>query len=239
MNNILAGAFADAAALWRRDRDLLVRVAGVFFFLPALAGELFLAKPEVSEDAGEAWRQLTAFFAENAHWLIASYATQLFGIATILALLLDADRPALGEAMKRGAALFPVFLLSLILTGMLFGLGFFLFVIPALYIAGRTLVIGAVVVAEKQHNPILAVARSFVLTRKRGWLCFLMTAMVLVIGMAATSVASELSSLLGDGPVASALEGAVVAAIAAALTVANVLVQVGAYRRLTDPSSGT
>ncbi len=30
-----AGVFADALTLWRKESDLLVRIAGVFFYLPA------------------------------------------------------------------------------------------------------------------------------------------------------------------------------------------------------------
>ena len=48
----VAAACHEALEIWKRDRDVIAAVAGVFFFLPNLALALFMRVDSVAARAG-------------------------------------------------------------------------------------------------------------------------------------------------------------------------------------------
>lgn len=239
MSTIFAGAFADAAALWRRDRDLLMRVSGVFFFLPSFGQALFLPPMPVPAEDSEVLRVFLDYGRANAHWLIAAACFQVYGSATLFALLFSGGRATLGEAMKRAAAAFPVYLFTAVLASLLVMAGASFFFVPGFYIVGRTFFATAVVMAEDRRNPIRALGRSVELTARRGWLFFLVTATIVLAALAATGIVDSIQRGIGGGMAGRLVLDAVTAAISAAMSLAMVLVKTAAYRRVIAASSGT
>ena len=227
-------AVDDARALFARDRDLLIRLAGVLFFLPSFAGLLFLP-PAVAEEGQGANQVLLAWFAENAHWLMAEQAVLLLGGGTLYRLYLDPERPTLGAALQRAIAGYPSFLFATLLATLSVFAGLALFILPGAYLLGRTALAAPAVVAQGR-GAMAALERSFAATRGHGWVLFGVQAMILVVSQLAVVL---LSGLDGNGTgLASALVDAGAAVVGTAAIMATLLFKIAAWRQLGS-SSGT
>ena len=230
-----AGVFADAGVLWRADRDLLVRVASVFFFLPLLAAELFLPLPNLEQLDGQAFvAAYGAWLVDNWVWFPTTGVIQIFGHGVLLVLLLDADRPKLDVALGRALRLLPTLLAASIGVLLIFLVGFFPLIVPAFYLAGRTLLTGAIVVAESRLNPIAAIADSIRRTRNNGWVLMLIMLTVGFVTMLAVNVLRDARLAVAAVPFAYAALGFATAAAGAAGGLAQLLLQAAAYRALTE-----
>ena len=239
------GVLGDAWAMWRADRDLLLRLTGFFFFLPQFAMLLLLpAMPplavtaEMSEAEQLAVAQkVVAWVSANGGWYIAGALLVQAGALVVLMLYLQRDRPELGQAIARGARLFPRYLLAMILIGFPMGLGVLTLVllVPALYLAGRLIAVGPVLAAEQPTGIVRSLSRSWAMTRGHGLLLAGLASLTIVGGavLAAPFTLIE-KALRASAPnvVAIAMADAGAAAVTAAALLATVLVQVSAYRRL-------
>ncbi len=241
-----ATILTDAWGLFRRDRDLLLRIAAPFLFLPAFALALVVPDPPMpdpaagnSEAQALVWAdQVTAWAGANGGWYGLAYAISFFGTSLLYALYLDRRDGALdvGAAMKRSATLFPRYLLAMLLVSLPAGAGLLLYAIPGLYILGRTMLTGPALFAEAPLGPVAAIRRSLSLTRGSG---------LPLMGLAAFSYIS--GWLIGEpfmmvdrwmrangqeNPVVLAVVDAGAAAAAMAAGLAMALIAVSAYRRL-------
>ncbi|MBR0553703.1 hypothetical protein [Stakelama marina] len=238
----IGAALADALAIWRQNSDLLLRVGGVFFFLPLFATGLFRPDPPLAlqsdQGAGsiEATRALFDYYLATAPYVIAGALVTTFG-AALLYMLFQRERPRVGEAMGKVAALFLPLVLALIGMELLVFGGTILFIIPGLYAMGRTFLVGIVVIAERRTNPIDALGRSIELTRGHGWILFFVTAVIFMTGLVATSVIGGFhDALLGSGsasPVFEAIFAAATAAIGTVIAIAEALIKIAIYRRMS------
>jgi hypothetical protein len=236
----LVSIFADAYQLWRRDRDLWLRVAGFFFFMPALALYWFAPLPALKDVETEAAQKLVAaWFEANAIGLLGFILLITFGYGVVLTLLLDDRKPVLANAITRALRLLPGLTLASFLTGMLVGLGLIAFVVPGLYVAGRVLLTLPVLVAEPERGPFGALIVSVQRSHARGWMLMAVT----VSGFLAVQFAAGLIGGIADaagassGPVEFACD-VLFAAVAAAGALAQALLQAAAYRVLTGARQG-
>jgi hypothetical protein len=241
-----ATILTDAWAVFKRDRDLLLRIAAPFLFLPAFALALVVPDPPMPDQAAGnneaqalAWAdQVTAWASANGGWYGLAYAISFFGTSLLYALYLDRREGQLdvGAAMKRSATLFPRYLLAMLLVSLPAGAGLLLYAIPGLYILGRTMLTGPALFAEAPLGAVAAIRRSLSLTRGSG---------LPLMGLAAFSYIS--GWLIGEpfmmidrwmrangqeNPVVLALVDAGAAAAAMAAGLAMALIAVSAYRRL-------
>ncbi len=229
-----SGAFAEALALFRRDRDVHLWVAAFFFFLPAFAGRLFLPEPQVADlDPDATMTALLQWFADNAHWIAAQVLVQLLGVGTLLVLLLDSARPTIAQALMRALRLLPWLLLAQLLSLALVMLGTALFVLPGFYAIGRTFLTMAILVAEPERGPFGAFGASIARTHQLGWLLALMAVVVYIASSVPASVGAPASL-----PLAKVLLDAIGAASVAAGGLAQVLLQIAVYRQLAAPRQG-
>jgi putative exporter of polyketide antibiotics len=76
------------------------------------------------------------------------------------------------------------------------GIGFFLLVVPGLYIWGRLLVASPAMVAEERRNPIDALKRGFALSAGQGWRILGLYLLVMIPGAILVLIASQLSGIL-------------------------------------------
>jgi hypothetical protein len=115
-------------------------------------------------------------------------------------------------------------------------------VLPCLYLLGRLMLIGPVIVAERPIGVIRAVARSFALTRRRGLAMMALAAAVMLAGMLAPApfriVRDALQAAGAENPVAIALTEAIGSLLAAAVALAALLIEIALYRRLAGSNSG-
>lgn len=235
----------DAWAVFRRDRALLIRLSAPFLFWPAFALGLLVPAPPLPEtEGGEATARAMAWIdsvgAWAGHyggWYFASYAVGLIGTAAILALTLGGP-VTVGEALGRALRMAPRFLLAMILVALPVGAGMLLYIVPGLYVAGRLLLVGPVLFAERRMPAMAALARSVSLTRGTGLSMAALASCTYLGGMiAAQPFLALIEAVQGDGagnPVAVALLQAGSAAVAMAAGLAQALVSVAAYRRLVN-----
>lgn len=185
-------AWNDAVALLLANKDVLLVVAGVFFFLPNFAIMLFLPdqmaalqNPEAQADPEQMMEMMTAFYA-SYWWLFVLLAlVSAVGMLGLMTLLTDKSRPTLGEALMTGVRYLPTYLAAQILQGLIIS---FLVVIPiaigaasgavaigvllgliamvgAVYLLVKFSLSSPVIAIEQTYNPITALNRSWALTK--------------------------------------------------------------------------
>ena len=231
----IGAALADARALWHRDRALLIRLAGPFLFLPALAAFLLLPPFAVPDAADAVARQqaMVDWYLANAPALIAQKAVELFGSLAVLVFYLDRSHRTVGEVLKRAALLFPALLLAAVMVWAILAAGLFAFIIPFCYAVGRLALVGPALVGEGRTAPGQAIARSFALTERRGWALFGVMAAVAIAGVAATIMVRAVGTIAGTSMVATAIVDMLAAAVASLAVLARTLIVVALYRRVT------
>lgn len=234
----------DAWALFRRDRDLLLRLAGPFVFVPAFALALLVPEPPLPDAAAGdneaqalAWAQtLTTWAGANAGWYLLAYLIGHFGTATLYALYLDPDRPDVGGALRRAGQLLARYMLAMLIVAVPAGAGLLLWVLPGLYVLGRTMLTGPLLLAERPIGAAAAVLRSLALTRGSGLALMGLAAFTYLsgwlLGQPFMLVDGWMRTAGAANPVALALVDAGAALAATAAGMAQGLIGVAAYRRL-------
>jgi hypothetical protein len=225
--------WADVVSMVRANGVLLATLAGVFMFLPSLALWMFapMPAPPSGGDGSEGIRFLTDYYRGNWPGLLLVSIISTFGQAAILSLLLDQDRPTVGEALGKAARLLPMYFLLGLMTSVAIGFGFFLFLVPGVYLLGRLMVAGPVMVGEGVTNPVDALQRGWNYTKGLGWRIAGLVMLIGIVGWigfsAASSVLGVVAGLLLPSEAsavakafADALAGAALALLIAVLTAA-------------------
>lgn len=260
-------AWNDAVALLSANRQVMLIVAGVFFFLPNAVGSLALAPPSElqamaasgAEPDIEAMTQIMLEFYQQNWWaFILLGLFQAIGMLGLLALLTDASRPTVGEALGFGAkALLPYFgtqLLSavLLMSIMLVLVGLGTLINPAVgvllgivglvviaYMMVKFSLSSPVIAIEKSFNPIRVLQRSWMLTKGNSLRLFgfyVLLVLVFIVISAIASMVWAAFSILGDqvGLFASAIGGAI---LSMAFSVVMLAVLAAVHRQLAGPSA--
>lgn len=233
MNFSYDRVWADVVAMVRANGALLATLAGAFLFLPSFALWLFSPMPEppTGGDGSEGLKFLTAYYQSNWPGLLIVSAVSTFGQAAILSLLLDRDRPTVGEALNKAGRLFPMYFALGILTSLAMGIGFVFLFVPGIYLLGRLVIAGPVMIGEGATNPVEAIKRGWDYTAGLGWRIAGLVLLVGIVGWigfsAATSVLGVIAGLVlpsGASAVvkalADALGGAALALLIAVLSAA-------------------
>lgn len=239
MNFTLTGVLAEVGALWRRDRALLWPVIGLFVFLPSFALLMALPQPPdppADATAAQAQAALIDYLSANLHWILIRTGIGWVAAVAILAVYLHPDRPMLGEAMRRTAVILPRYVAAMALMGLATFAGLFLFVLPGLFILGRTFLVGPALVA-RADDPVVEVARDAIdVTRRQGWRLFALIALLVLAGQGGQIAAAGIGSLFASPALPDTIArapGAVLAAlVVSAVALATILAQVVVYRRL-------
>lgn len=217
-------AWSDAIALLRGNQQVILIVAGVFFFLPNLA--LALLMPETmgaaetsvagEPDFDEAMQALTAAYSEVLWPLLGISVLSAIGMLGLLALLTDHNRPTVGEALKAGlihllpyvGAQFLIgFVLALIVlapvtlaatagagAGVLVGI---LALVAVLYLYTKFALVAPVIVIEDVLNPVRALARSWALTKGNSVRLFLFFLLIFVVFIVVAMLLGIVGGVLG------------------------------------------
>ncbi len=251
MKNNMAGVLADAWAMWKSDRDLLVRIAGLIFFLPRFAVLVltpsFVAPPAFPGfEAKEA--ALQSYTAASQQWFL-TYGTgpvlisliTLFGVLAATILYLGNHRPDTRAALGTAIRLLPRYILVAILLALpleLFVKASPLLILPALYLAGRLLLVTPAFVAEQPIGILATFRRSWTSTQGLG-LSLTGVACIAIFGGFLFALPLALIGTSLDGapmanPVVAVIIDAGTAAILSAGVVAAILIQVALYRRLAS-----
>jgi hypothetical protein len=242
-------AWNQAIALLGANKDVVVVVAGVFFFLPYLA--FLMVMPDLGtnmadpEAANAAFEQLGAFYARFWWAMVLVMLAQGIGMLGLLALLTDHRRPTVGDALKIGASKVLSYIAAYLIVGMVLGLvaivviggaaasgsvaasivGFLAVFIGMLYLFVKFSLVPPVLVKEGLANPITALGRSWRLTKGNSVRLFVFYFLLFLAMMVVMMVISIVVSLIFAlfGPQAALFGNALVAALVNAVWVSGFL----------------
>lgn len=231
----LGEIFADAAALWRGGPQPLVAVASVFFFLPQFAMLLFVGPLKTAEgiDNAALLAAMLDHFQRNLPWFAAQFVAESLGVGALLLMLLDPERPSVGEAIARGVRLLPGLMVARFIAALAITLGWFALFVPGFYLIGRTFVTSAVYMCERERGPANAAVAAFERTRGNGWRLVLVS--FTAWGLSNFAGGTVLQAALAAepmGPFAVAPLTAAAAAVMAAAMLLAVLLEAASYRAL-------
>lgn len=228
-------AWNDALSLLRGNQQVVLIVAGVFFFLPNLA--LTLLMPETigqaetrvagEADVGAMLEAVSALYGEIWWQILLISLLSAIGMLGLLALLTDHSRPTVGEALKAGL----IYLLPYIGAQILIGLvGVLIVLVPVavavtggvgagvllgivafvaiLYIYTKFSLAVPVIAIEEVMNPVRALGRSWSLTKGNSVRLFLFYVLLFVAFIVVATVLGIVGGVLGL--IAGAETGAVV-----------------------------
>lgn len=226
----LGRAWNEATALLAANKDVILIVAGVFFFLPNVISTLLLPSQDVfvaqmqglgdQPDPEDMLALMSDFFAQSWYIYLIAGLISAVGVLGLLALLTDATRPTVGEALRFGLkALLPYIaaqiLLGLIMVAvpiLLIGLGVaispgigvllgFVGIILMVYIWIKFSLLSPVLSIDRVLNPIKALQRSWTLTKGNSLRIFtFFLLLILAVGVlsAIASMIFTLFTVLGD-----------------------------------------
>jgi hypothetical protein len=239
------GVLADAVSLWRAERDVVLRVAGVFFLLPVLALAMLLTSlPEIAATAEQdaVFAAVRTFYTANFGWLLLISVAIDFGALVLLNLFLHGGQTVRELLLASLVRLVPFVLLGFV-TGSVINLGFALWVLPGIYLFGRSWMMGAAYAAEPERGFLAAIERGFRVSAGNGWrIALLGCGAAAIMGSGALVLlilAQAITALSGNAALVQGVALVPVAAAGAAAYVAFTLVRVAIYRRLAGSSSGT
>jgi hypothetical protein len=236
-----SAVWEDTLGLLRAHTSLIAALAGVFLFLPSLLVAYFLPQPQ-PEDFSRYGELLVEYISANWHWLLLETLANMVGALAIMLLILARGGTTVGGAIAAALAILPFYFLAGILSGLIIGIGCVLLIVPGLYLLGRLLPLGPVMVAEQRRNPIDAIRRTFEVTRGNGWAVFGLLLLVAIPALIASAVANMLLGLVfrlvAGGEVGRLLSLIVTSATGAAVAALLTVLYAAIYRRLTaEPAS--
>jgi hypothetical protein len=239
-----AGVLADAWAMAKRDRDVLIGVAGVFLLVPQIAQSMFVdptpALPASGSDTAvwQVWLDAVTLWSKHNDLLVLALAlTSVFGTLALFILYADRARPEVATALRQALALLPRYALLALLVTFPVNVGTILLLIPGLYLKGRLMTVGPVFVAERPLGAVAAWRRSFALTRGHGLVLMALACVPLLAGDLLALPFEAIGHALGGAPMANPAVAAVIDCCTGlartVATVAAILIEVALYRRLS------
>lgn len=227
-----------ASVLWqsviaalRADFSLLFAVIAPFTLLVTMVAELFGPEPPTT----------LAEFTPRVAVLLLLIPSVIgaFGQLAVTTLLIMPGLTALQALARAATALLP-YLAAVLLITPLTTLGLVLLFVPGLYLFGRMILVGPVIIAEGLR-PMAALRRSWALTEPSGGaiLWFIVLSLLFVVGVTvlASGIGAALAVVLtavGLKGVAGFIAALVSAVISTLFTMANAAAGVVIYRRLYD-----
>jgi hypothetical protein len=265
----MSAAWDEVVRLLSANRQVLLIVAGVFFFLPQVAFSLVFANQIAALEASQADNpdasaigQAMAGFYGEIWWMILLMALiQGVGMLGLLVLLSDRSRPTVGEALKTGLKLLLPYLGAQILFSCLMGL-LILFpiavgasagagagvlvgivaLVALVYVFTKFLLVSPVIAIERVTNPLAALGRSWRITKGHTLRLFLFVFLLILALVVVGSVVSMVSGLvfaLLGTEVAMVGQGIVSGILNAAFYVVFLAALAAAHRQIAGPSPDT
>ena len=231
--------FTDARMMLAADKEAIVAIAGFFIFLTAWISA-FLVPPlmiDTVDNANTAIATLSSYFAANWPILLPMMLVTMYGGLALYVLLSGRAFSKVGDALVIAAALFVPYLLASLLVGWATLAGFFLFVIPGLYLSGRFAILPAVIAQDAGPGVNKSVIRTWHVTSECGWailvlMLFVALAVRIASGIVGGAVGAVSQSIAGEAGIP-ILESGVSAFFVAVEAVAFVLMLVAVNRQLS------
>lgn len=239
---------ADAWSLFRRQADLILRIALPLVVFPAFAVQLLcdplppLPPPPRDQPMLEAWiAQVGVWGQTNAIWYLLADAVSVFGLAAIAILLLDPDRPVVAGALRTAGTRLVPFILASLLIAVPVGMGMWLFVLPGLWVQGRLSAVIPLLARAPGQRVIPAIRTSWRATRGAGFaLAGAVVSVFLLQWLAIVPLLSAdewLRAPGNDNPLVLSLVDALIALLGGAYHLSVLMIGVAAYIRLARKGS--
>lgn len=191
----LNAAWDQAMRLIGMNREVVLVLAGIFFFLPSVLFTLLIPIPDFAAVAGPAGGDTTAIMAEaegfvRQYWwaILLMTLVQIVGAVAVMAVLGDPSRPTVGGAISRGVRFVPTSVgAQLVLTALVTVAIFLMLMIGALtgskavaatmglmslpvilWLLTRFSLVSPTIAIEQVMNPVAAIRRSWHLTKGNG-----------------------------------------------------------------------
>lgn len=231
----------EVRQLLGREMPLLVAIAGVFFLLPGLI--LSFNLPPISDPSS-----LSAIVAVLQPYLLLIFVislVQMVGQLAIWSLVMASGRLTVGEAIKAAVLFLPFYFLINLVSNVIIGLGLMLFILPGIYLATRLAPIGVIAISEGIRNPLVAIQRSFAVTKGNALPIFAFILIIAIVFLLISLVCSfvfgsvlVLSGLdMAAGGTGAALLAVISGLVSAAGTTVFTLMAVTIYRQLAGSST--
>ena len=239
----VAEVLADAWRMWKRDRELLLAVAGLFLFLPQFAAKLLIpVAPEpggFGTDAAAFKSWLVAYQAWLSNYIaiiIVLSLALLFGTLLIFTLYLDTRRPNVRVGLINALTLLPRYMLAVLLISVPVYTGLILLVLPGIYALGRLMLTTPALVADRSRGVFAALGRSVKLTSGHGMILAGFACITLFGGRLLAAPFDALGKTLDGAPMANPFVAVLLhfgsATGLAAGALAAILIEISLYRRL-------
>jgi hypothetical protein len=231
--------WTDARALLAAHKEAIAAIAGFFIFMSAWISA-FLVPPLIFENLGnsnQAVVEISRYFEANWRVLVPTMLVTIYGSLSLYVLMSGRRLEKVGDALGIAAALFLPYLLASLLVGWATLAGFFLLIIPGLYLSGRFAILPAVVTQGAGDGINKSIIRTWRVTSNCGWaILFLMLFVAVIVrifaGVADAAIVAICQSIAGEDGVP-IVESAVKALFVALEAVAFILMLVAVNRQLS------
>ena len=231
--------WTDARALLAAHKEAIAAIAGFFIFMSAWISA-FLVPPLIFENLGnsnQAVVEISRYFEANWRVLVPTMLVTIYGSLSLYVLMSGRRLEKVGDALGIAAALFLPYLLASLLVGWATLAGFFLLIIPGLYLSGRFAILPAVVTQGAGDGINKSVIRTWRVTSNCGWaILFLMLFVAVIVrifaGVADAAIVAICQSIAGEDGIP-IVESAVKALFVALEAVAFILMLVAVNRQLS------
>jgi hypothetical protein len=235
--------WTDARALLAAHKEAIAAIAGFFIFMSAWISA-FLVPPLIFENLGnsnQAVVEISRYFEANWRVLVPTMLVTIYGSLSLYVLMSGRRLEKVGDALGIAAALFFPYLLASLLVGWATLAGFFLLIIPGLYLSGRFAILPAVVTQDAGDGINKSIIRTWRVTSNCGWaILFLMLFVAVIVrifaGVADTAIVAICQSIAGEDGIP-IVESAVKALFVALEAVAFILMLVAVNRQLSAQTS--
>jgi hypothetical protein len=258
----MSEAWRDATAMMSANREVLLIVAGIFFFLPGVV--LALAMGDVQDtmiaNPEEAQQMMLTFYGDWWWLLLAYFVVTIVGTLAMLALLRDHTRPTVAEALRVGlVGALPAIAASIVLgtaialaaimllgaagltgSGVLVALTMIVVAAGFAYVYVKFSLSAAVIAIEKVYNPFAVIARSWRLTKGNSVRLFMFYLLLFIVYFVVSAVLAmiikALTLAIGEAGALMA-EAIVTGLLGAAFSIVFVAVLAASHRQLSGPSA--
>lgn len=230
----------DAVGMLRENGAIVIALSGVFIFLPSLVTAYFLPPP-VPKTLPEMLPMWAEYMQANGHWLLLERLVSMVGAISLFLLFLDARGRSVGTLISAAVMILPFYFLATLVSTFLLVLGFFLLIVPGLYLLGRLAFVGPNVAVAGIRNPIAAISASWAQTKDNGWSVLGLLLLIAIPGMIIVGVIGMLLGLIflavAGQDVGAFLTQIVQTLGSTALGVVMIAVIAALYRRLASGSA--